>query len=150
MRRRDVRYGAIATLLLPILFAVDTVGADPWAASDARYFMIDRVCRDGAELSAVYLNPPPDVIANGATIDLGARLYTTTATPLTTSPTNRAPEAAYGPRLAATASLTMTYHATPLDADIDNDGAIEANERFSVYVGGGRLRWSRLLDVGAG
>src|SRR5689334_14712913 len=142
MRRRDVRYGAIATLLLPLLFVVDVAGAAPWATSDARYFTIDRVCRDGAELSAIYLNPPPDVIANGATIDLGARLYTRAATPLPTSPANRALEAAYGPRLGTTASLTMTYHTTPLDVDIDNDGAIEANEHFNVYGAGGRLRWS--------
>lgn len=124
-----------------------------WGFGDNRYFIIDQVCRDGMELSAINssaLNPPS--FQSATPIDIGARLYTNTAItlPVWSDENSRSPAADYGPQLAPLTVFTMTPEIDPLPADTNNNSALTpGDEYFDVYMNGEFLLWTEVLTPGA-
>lgn len=149
---RWIRPLLAAAVLLSLSLPLAVPGADAarsdWEFGDARYFTVDEICRDGATFSAVYSFPPAGL--NSATIDIGARLYTslTTQPLLPAGSSTRRPEYSYGEALAPTAIFTLTRQSPPLAADINNNGVIEASENFDVYFTGQAMYWPRELQPG--
>jgi len=123
-----------------------------WGFGDNRYFIIDQVCRDGMELSAINFSSfEPPSFQNATPIDLGARLYTTQAPlPVWDDNLSRLPAADYGPQLAPLTVLTMTPELDPLPADTNNNGSLTPGEEyFDVYMNGEFLLWTQVLTPGA-
>lgn len=123
-----------------------------WGFGDNRYFIIDQVCRDGMEVSAINfssLNPP--TVENATPIDIGARLYTTNVTlPVWNDNLSRLPAADYGPQLAPLAVFTMTPEIDPLPADTNNNGSLTPGEEyFDVHMNGEYVFWTNVLTPGA-
>lgn len=124
-----------------------------WGFGDNRYFIIDQVCRDGMELSAINssaLTPPS--FQSATPIDIGARLYANTAItlPVWSDESSRSPAADYGPQLAPLTVFTMTPEVDPLPADTNNDGGFTpGDEYFDVYMNGEFLLWTEILTPGA-
>jgi len=121
-------------------------GKGKWGFGDARYIAIQRICHDGMEFSAVR-NPADQLVA--ASVNVSARLFTATGLPFpdpTDSNTKR-PYESYGPLLISTTFYSMTIHAADdtYPADVDNNGIIEADENFRVYVKDAQILWSRHL-----
>ena len=138
----------ILMLGLPLGIARVDAARGNWEFGDARYFTVDQICRDGATFSAVYSFPPPAL--NTATIDIGARLYTsvTTQPVLPAGSSTRRSQYSYGEALAPTGIFTLTRQSPPLQADINNNGTLEAGESFDVYFTGQALYWPRELQPG--
>jgi Tol biopolymer transport system component len=124
-----------------------------WGFGDNRYFIIDQICRDGMEVSAVDSSSSGN--ANGYfgssdnTIDIGAMLYTTAVTlPVEGDSDSRLPAADYGTRLSPLRNFTLKLDPSSLPADTNNNGAFDSDEYYFVYMNGEFLLWTQVLTPG--
>ncbi|NOK58881.1 MAG: hypothetical protein GFH27_549301n91 [Chloroflexi bacterium AL-W] len=133
----------LLTLLLPAQGE-----ARLWQFGDVTYFTVDQVCRDGVTVIAGYDKandgggqpPQPD---DTASVAINTRLVQDSTLP--NPDTAQYPIEVYGPRLAASTDVLMTYNEEPLIADINDDGTFIIH--FNIY-GSQSVLWSQLLDVG--
>lgn len=144
----------LIVLLVALTLAAPVFGSRKgrWGFGDNRYFIVDQVCRDGMQVSAVdssYSSPPTFTTAS-TPISLGARLYTTSVPlPVYNNELSRLPAADYGPQLAPLTVLTMTAGSDPLPADFGNDGEFdEGFDYFDVYFDGEFITWDERLTPG--
>ncbi|MBL8057256.1 MAG: PD40 domain-containing protein [Anaerolineales bacterium] len=112
-----------------------------WEFGDNRYFVVERICRDGVAFSAIDSNAGLVVLGQASFqpaffINLGARLYTNAGTPLPVpgNAGSRQPAAAYGPALSSLITYTLPVQTAPLAADINNNAVFEAGEYYDVYL----------------
>ena len=133
---------ALLTLLFP------TQGeARLWQFGDLRYFTVEHVCRDGAQVIAGYDKqndgggqlPQPGDTSN---LSVSARLIQ--GPPPLVPPADENAMDVYGPLITPSTNVLMTYHEEPLAADIDDDGDDDID--FNIY-GSQNLVWEP-LDIG--
>lgn len=155
MPRSVVRFLVALSLLAALAPAPGPAragGKGRWGFGDNRYFVIDRVCRDGVAVSAVDSNSS---LSNGfpsglsaKNINLGARLYTTSVG-LPEGSQSRLPAAQYGPQLSPLITVSMPVWPAPLAADVDNDGKFDGGtDYFDVYMRSEPVFFNQLLTPG--